>query len=76
MNEVAPALKGTDISVEFFRTYVYDKGATYTITNPKTLFITDTGSHRVVDKSGLTHYPRNDWVGLQWKQTDGKPFAF
>lgn len=59
-------MKTNDISVENWRKYVYADAACYEINKPATLYISDTGSHRVVDVDGVAHYPRRDWIAIQW----------
>lgn len=63
-----------DISSEQYREYAYPNGKAFRIDNPKDLYIlTDTGSHRVVDTSGVTHRPERGYVGISWKPTSGAP---
>lgn len=65
-----------DISVEQFREYVYPDGSKLRITGPKDLYIMPNGSHRVVDMGGITHRPTPGYLGISWKQSDGRPFSF
>jgi hypothetical protein len=74
--EATPIPKPHDISVEQFREYVYPNGDKLRITGPKELYIMANGSHRVVDASGLTHRPTPGYLGIAWKQSDGRPFSF
>jgi len=53
-----------DISMETKRTYVYPSGDTYIIENPKTLYISESGGHRVVDTT-TAHIIRGEWVAIQ-----------
>lgn len=64
---------GIDISSEEYRVYTYGDGQKYKISAPKTLFITESGSHRVVDSIGMTHRPSPNFVGLSWKPREGAP---
>jgi hypothetical protein len=73
--EVA-APKPHDISVEQFREYTYPNGDKFRITGPKELYILTNGSHRVVDVAGVTHRPTPGYLGISFKQSDGKPFSF
>lgn len=57
----------TDISSEEYRVYTYDKGATCTIVAPRTLFVTENGSHRVIDQAGVTHRPTPGYLLISWK---------
>lgn len=41
---------------EEFRTYILECGIEYTIKNVVKVSIADTGSHRVTDSVGVTHY--------------------
>lgn len=62
-----------DISSEEFRIYTYPNGDTFRIDEPATLWVLDGGSHRVSDKSGMTHRPERGWTGISWKPADGAP---
>lgn len=73
--EQAPP-KPHDISVEQFREYTYPNGDKFRITGPVELYILPNGSHRVVDVSGVTHRPTPGYLGISFKQSDGKPFSF
>jgi hypothetical protein len=68
--------KPHDISVEQFREYTYPNGDKLRITGPKDLYIMANGSHRVVDMGGITHRPTPGYLGISWKQSDGRPFSF
>lgn len=61
-----------DITSEQYREYVYTNGA-YRIEQPTSVTITDSGSHRVVDRNGITHRPADGWLALRWKPLDGQP---
>ena len=65
-----------DISSEEYRIYTYPDGSIFKIDEPISLVITDSGSHRVIDKAGLTHRPTPGFVGISWKPRDGAaPFV-
>lgn len=61
-----------DISSEIFREYQYDRGV-YKIDDPVELHVTESGSHRVIDRNGTTHRPATDWLAVRWKPKDGEP---
>lgn len=67
--------KEFDISNEVERTYVYTTGAV-TIKNPSKLFITESGSHRVVGKDGYCCRPEPGYLAINWIQSNGKSFDF
>ncbi len=67
--------KEIDISSEEYREYVTESGAVYRIDAPIVLFITQSGSHRVVDAAGITHRPPRfgtEYV-VRWKPNSGSP---
>jgi hypothetical protein len=59
-----------DISSEISRTYHYvsesGEDLSYRIEDPQELYIAESGSHRVVDGNGTTHYPASDWIAISW----------
>ena len=65
--------KEIDITSEEVRTYVYEDGREYSIANPQKVFVTETGSHRVIDADGWTHRPELGWIALKWKPRHGQP---
>jgi hypothetical protein len=65
-----------DISSEAFRIYTYANGSTFQVAEPSELHVIsdDKGtSHRVIDKSGLTHRPERGWVGISWQPRERQP---
>lgn len=69
-------MKEFDISSEVWREYEYEDEYTFRI-NPETLFISDSGSHRVLDIDGVVHYIRGDWRQLRWYPGNSqKPVLF
>lgn len=59
-----------DISSEEYREYSFG----YTIIDPLWLAITKSGSHRILDKSGTSHYVNpKDGFAIKWKAKDGQP---
>lgn len=63
----------SDISSEKYRTYEFNNGAKVTITEPTYLNVSKSGGHRVLDKSGVSHYIPTGWIHLYWEVFDGKP---
>lgn len=59
-------MKKYDISKEDYRSYVYPNGDTYVISYPKTLYIAESGGHRVVDSKGEVHCPVQPWLAIVW----------
>lgn len=66
-------LKFVDISSEAYRTYVFGKDVTVTITEPLHLNVSASGGHRVFDSAGVSHYIPKGWIHLMWKARDGSP---
>lgn len=62
-----------EIDSELYRTYTYKDGSKFRINDPKTLYITENGSHRIVDGEGVTHRPERDYLGISWKPRAGSP---
>lgn len=62
-----------DISSEQYREYTYPNGDKFKIDGPTGLHITDTGSHRVIDRFGVTHRPEKGYIGISWKAREGQP---
>jgi hypothetical protein len=61
-----------NIAAEETRSYVYTDGYEYEIYEPKKLFITTSGSHRILDADGGVHYPKSDWRAIRWTPKDIK----
>lgn len=54
--------------VELFREYVLKSGSIYTINQPRTLFISESGSHKILDVYGIVHrIPAEDIGIIRWK---------
>jgi hypothetical protein len=64
--------KFIDISSEEYRTYHFDTGLTFTINNPLYLHVSDSGSHRILDEQGVSHYV-SSILHLSWKVKSGQP---
>lgn len=62
-----------DLTSEEFREYVYDDGNVLLIKAPVELYITETGSHRVVAADGRTYRPTPGYLGIAWKPKVGEP---
>lgn len=62
-----------DIQSEEFREYIYEDGNVLVIENPIELFITDTGSHRVIAEDGRVYRPTPGYLGIAWKPRKGEP---
>ena len=62
------SLKGS----EKWREYILaDRGGVYTIVEPQRLYIADSGSHRILDSSGIVHRISEKDVGvIRWKPKD------
>jgi len=43
------------------------------IDNPRWLYVAPSGSHRIIDKDGRSHYIPYGWKHLWWKVEEGKP---
>lgn len=68
-----------DVSVESERIYLYPNGERLKISLPTKLFVRRDAagdSHRVVAQDGYTYYPRRGWLGIAWKQINGKAMDF
>lgn len=61
-----------DVTSEARRIYVYANGE-YEIAEPVSVFITDSGSHRVIDAAGWTHRPETGWIAIKWLPKSGQP---
>jgi hypothetical protein len=70
-DKTAPA--PLDISSELFRVYAYPDGQRFRINAPVSLYVLDSGSHRVVDEEGITHRPTPGWLAISWKPRPGQP---
>jgi hypothetical protein len=68
--------KEIDITTEKARVYTYGDGSTFRIEEPATLHVIEDErgvTHRVINKSGMTHRPERGWVGISWAAHDGEP---
>ncbi|WP_159585952.1 hypothetical protein [Chelativorans xinjiangense] len=67
-----------EITTEEYREYHYGDGDVYRIDGPVRLWWKrdeDGDSHRILDASGVTHYPRRGWVAITWK-APSEPVSF
>lgn len=62
-----------EIDSENYREYAYADGKSFRIDKPQTLYILANGSHRVVDRGGVTHRPERGYVGISWQPLPGQP---
>jgi hypothetical protein len=69
----ATDLEFTDISSEEYRTYEFGPGKFVIINMPTHLHVSDSGGHRILDASGMSHYVPTGWVHLMWHSKDGQP---
>jgi len=71
-----------NIGFELFRSYLFPAENTsdgrvkqesiVRIDNPKWLYVAPSGSQRIIDKHGRSHYIPYGWTHLWWKVEDGK----
>lgn len=66
-------MKSLDIQSEEYRVYIYRDGSSLRIDNPIELFITESGSHRIIAEDGLTYRPTPGFYGIAWKAREGEP---
>ena len=57
------------LKMEQYREYVFADQLTYRIYDPWTLYISPSGSHRVVDSKGLVHHI-SSWRAIRWLPVD------
>ena len=73
-------MKFEDISTEKYRVYQFLKDGmlvNVSIKKPRKLHVSPTGSHRIVDAYGFSHYIPAGWLKIFWKVKKGKPhFSF
>ena len=62
-----------DISSEMYRTYIYSDNTFFIINNPIALSVSESGSHRILDADGISHYIPKGYIHLCWKAKDGQP---
>lgn len=65
-------LEFTDISSEQWREYKFPT-LTARIENPEYLAVTESGSHRILDKNGHSFYVPTGWVYIKWAAKEGQP---
>lgn len=64
--------KFEDVSAEVYRTYKF-ADCEVTINHPVALYVSDHGSHFVIDLSGTVTYVRSTFVAIEWKTQPGTP---
>jgi hypothetical protein len=69
----ASNLEFCDISSETSRTYEFANGGSVTIKNPLLLHAGKSGSARIFDAQGVSHYIPAGFCHLHWTVRDGKP---
>lgn len=62
-----------NISSEAARTYEFPSGAKVTIYNPLKLHVAKSGSARIFDAEGVSHYIPPIFIHLSWIAKDGQP---
>jgi hypothetical protein len=62
-----------DISCEAVRTYAWSGGQSLTIEGPLNLHVAPSGSHRIFDGAGRSHYIPAGWIHLTWTSKEGAP---
>lgn len=71
--EARQSVAPLDISSENLREYIYPDGRTFRVEEPRQLFITDSGSHRIVDRFGFVYRPERGYTGIRWLPKNGAP---
>jgi len=72
-----------NVGYELFRSYQFPaenitdgrvkQASIIRIDNPRWLYVAPSGSHRIIDKHGRSHYIPCGWKHLWWKVEEGKP---
>lgn len=65
-------LEFSDISSEKYRSYTFPEGEVV-INNPVHLNVSESGGHRILDNSNISHYIPPGWIHLQWEAKEGCP---
>ena len=66
MRQSTEGLKALDLKgVEKWREYVFSDGFVYRVTEPVKLYVSASGSHRVVDAFGIAHHV-SGWRAIRW----------
>lgn len=63
----------SDISSENSRTYEFPDGSKVTVDNPLKLHASKSGSARIFDAQGVSHYIPAGFIHLSWTVKDGAP---
>lgn len=65
-----------DLTSETWREYVSESGSVYRIDNPKKFFISQSGTHYVLDNVGVVHTLRvGDFMVLRFNDTNTVSFV-
>lgn len=71
-----PTSEWLDISTENERTYFFENGEAYKIQNPKSVMISESGSHRVIAEDG-GHWVAPTFNAIHWvPKNPDKVFEF
>lgn len=63
-----------DVSTEEFRIYEFPNKEIVKIYEPVAVSVNkESGSHRILDNNGISHYIPSGWIHLFWKAKEGKP---
>ena len=76
MKEVTDKYVWSNIDHEKYRTYVFPFEVKITIVNPKLLYVSESGGHRVLDGNDVAHYIPDGWIHLYWETNDENAFRF
>lgn len=72
--EAMPAEVWADISTEEFRTYIFPGEVQAVVRDPVALAVNQQGSHRIIDRAGMSHFIPAGWHHLVWKSDDAHPY--
>ncbi len=64
----------TSIKSEIWRSYEFPSGYIVNIQKPQWLYVNKSGSHRLVDGEGISHYIPTGWLHLYWEVKEGEPY--
>lgn len=64
-------MKNLDITSEQYRTYHYPD-FDYTVQLPQYVILSDSGTHRVLDAEGVSHWIAAGFKAISWKVKEGE----
>ena len=64
----------TDISSELYRIYHYPDKSTVRINEPLFFNVSKSGSHRLIDSKGMSHWVKIGFNHIEWHTRSGKPY--